>query len=229
VYQLLLCSIKGPKRAILQGIIDHHAWLHKTHSKSDASASGGTDEVDDDDTVTSTQHFVSGDRLRPMEGTVILHVTFAIQQDHELGKELLKIVKQTDKLTPFALALALSLMRTHRYEDLLLDTLKVSIVFVVVWFFLHSLPNVCEPQTRVVLAFRQQEQFDSSVWLSSYFNVASQIERTFLVCCCGLFFVLAVPQKYECAGCRALQLLWMGPCCTRVDGSGIDTARQLFA
>lgn len=121
VYQLLLCSIRGPKRAILQGLLDHHAWLEAQHG---GGGAGGV-SMADDDTVASTQQNVTGDRLRPVEGTVILHVTFAIQQDQELGKELLRLLKQAPALSSFAVALVLSVARTHRYEDAILDMLKV--------------------------------------------------------------------------------------------------------
>ena len=37
-----------------------------------------------------------GDQLRHVEGTIILHITFAIKQDQELGRELLKYLKVFD-------------------------------------------------------------------------------------------------------------------------------------
>lgn len=36
---------------------------------------------------------VSKDQLRHMEGTVILHITFAAKQDQDLGKEFIKYLK----------------------------------------------------------------------------------------------------------------------------------------
>lgn len=36
---------------------------------------------------------VSKDQLRHMEGTVILHITFAVKQDQDLGKEFIKYLK----------------------------------------------------------------------------------------------------------------------------------------
>ena len=33
------------------------------------------------------------DQLRHMEGTIILHMTFAVKQDQDLGKEFLKYMK----------------------------------------------------------------------------------------------------------------------------------------
>ena len=44
---------------------------------------------------------MSKDQLRHMEGTVILHITFAVKQDQDLGKEFVKYLKvlQGSKLT----------------------------------------------------------------------------------------------------------------------------------
>ena len=36
---------------------------------------------------------LSKDQLRHMEGTVILHITFAVKQDQDLGKEFIKYLK----------------------------------------------------------------------------------------------------------------------------------------
>ena len=36
---------------------------------------------------------MSKDQLRHMEGTVILHITFAVKQDQDLGKEFIKYLK----------------------------------------------------------------------------------------------------------------------------------------
>jgi Fanconi anemia group I protein len=86
-----------------------------------------------------------------MEGTIILHITFAIKQDQNLGKELIKYLKvikgsvnsliysqnhgntscdhiiqfvfQASQsspgkiLTPFIVALALSVGQIHRFEE----------------------------------------------------------------------------------------------------------------
>ncbi len=63
------------------------------------------------------QEKVPAERLRSMEGTVILNLTFAIQQDQELGKLLVKHLKTNSGLTSFRLALALSLARVHRFQE----------------------------------------------------------------------------------------------------------------
>jgi hypothetical protein len=38
---------------------------------------------------------VSGDQLHHTEGTVILHITFAVKQDQQLGREFIKYYKVT--------------------------------------------------------------------------------------------------------------------------------------
>ena len=40
-----------------------------------------------------SEYTTSTDQLRHVEGTVILHVTFAMKQDQELGRELIKFLK----------------------------------------------------------------------------------------------------------------------------------------
>ena len=49
---------------------------------------------------------MSKDQLRHMEGTVILHITFAVKQDQDLGKEFIKYLK------------VLSSLETELYEGL---------------------------------------------------------------------------------------------------------------
>lgn len=36
---------------------------------------------------------MSKDQLRHMEGTVVLHISFAVKQDQDLGKEFIKYLK----------------------------------------------------------------------------------------------------------------------------------------
>ena len=54
-----------------------------------------------------------------MEGTVMLHMSFAIKQDQELGKELIRYVKndKSHALETFPVACLLSAARIHRLED----------------------------------------------------------------------------------------------------------------
>uniref|UniRef100_A0A3Q2CH73 FA complementation group I n=1 Tax=Cyprinodon variegatus TaxID=28743 RepID=A0A3Q2CH73_CYPVA len=74
------------------------------------------------------------DQLRHVEGTVILHIVFAIRMDHELGREFLKSFKfvflQTSygNLCPFSVALLLSFARIQRYEEQVFDLLKGAVI-----------------------------------------------------------------------------------------------------
>jgi len=67
---------------------------------------------------------VTADVLRPVEGTVILHVNFAVKQDLELGKELLKLAKLRMHLSTFLIAILLSVSRIQRFEEPIMDLLR---------------------------------------------------------------------------------------------------------
>uniref|UniRef100_A0A4W3I963 FA complementation group I n=1 Tax=Callorhinchus milii TaxID=7868 RepID=A0A4W3I963_CALMI len=77
---------------------------------------------------------VPQEQLRHVEGTVILHIVFAIKLDHDLGRELIKCLKagqQGDSsrlLCSFNMALILSVTRIHRFEDQVFDLLKATII-----------------------------------------------------------------------------------------------------
>ncbi|XP_021502715.1 Fanconi anemia group I protein isoform X1 [Meriones unguiculatus] len=122
VYQLLVLSSKGSRRSVLDGIIAFFRELDKQQSKEQSS-----DELSE--LVTAT-----ADELHHVEGTVILHIVFAIKLDCELGRELLKHLKagqQGDSskcFCPFSIALLLSLTRIQRFEEQVFDLLKTSVV-----------------------------------------------------------------------------------------------------
>lgn len=83
------------------------------------------------------------EQLRPVQGTIIHHMTAAAKQDQELGREIIKYLKQDIELTPFATALALALSRIHRFEDSLFTLLK----------------------TKVTRYYRDQDRRSNSSWL----------------------------------------------------------------
>ncbi|KXJ09897.1 Fanconi anemia group I protein-like [Exaiptasia diaphana] len=121
VYQLLLLSTKGHKGLVLQGVMSFFNDQDETCRKQE--------NEDTDDSV----HSISKEQLRHMEGTIILHITFAIKQDQNLGKELIKYLKASQSspgkiLTPFTVALALSVGQIHRFEEMIFDILKSSIL-----------------------------------------------------------------------------------------------------
>uniref|UniRef100_A0A8D0JEI0 FA complementation group I n=2 Tax=Sus scrofa TaxID=9823 RepID=A0A8D0JEI0_PIG len=86
VYQLLVLTSKGCRKRVLDGIIAFFSKLDKQHSEEESG-----DELLDLVTVPSGE-------LRHVEGTVILHIVFAIKLDCELGRELLKHLKVFDLL-----------------------------------------------------------------------------------------------------------------------------------
>nr|KAF6287127.1 FA complementation group I [Pipistrellus kuhlii] len=81
VYQLLILSSKGSRGKVLEGIVAFFNELDRQHR---AEQSG--DELLDLITVPSGE-------LRHVEGTVVLHVVFAMTLDCELGRALLKHLK----------------------------------------------------------------------------------------------------------------------------------------
>ncbi|KAI8331312.1 FANCI solenoid 4-domain-containing protein [Chlamydoabsidia padenii] len=130
IYQLLLLSRKGNKRTILSGICDYFDWLHASKAESDTSR---------------------------MEGTVMLHISFAIKQDQELGTELVKYIK-SDKmllLEKFKMACLLSAARIHRLEEMIFDLLKQTIISV----------------------YKDSDKLESCTWISEYSKIDSKSVR----------------------------------------------------
>lgn len=120
VYQLLLLSTKGHKQVVLEGVTSFFNKLDETCHREDKDAS-------------SEVQTVSKDQLRHMEGTVILHITFAVKQDQELGKEFIKYLKAHQStpssiLTPFNIALALSIAQIHRFEETIFEYMKSAVL-----------------------------------------------------------------------------------------------------
>uniref|UniRef100_A0AAY4B2Z3 FA complementation group I n=1 Tax=Denticeps clupeoides TaxID=299321 RepID=A0AAY4B2Z3_9TELE len=115
VYQLLLLAAKGCKKIVLDGIIMYFKEQDDRHE----------DEQKNGENMDVEVQSVPQDQLRHVEGTVILHVVFAVQLDHELGRELLKTLKVI--LCPFGVALLLSVARIQRYEEQVFDFLKGAI------------------------------------------------------------------------------------------------------
>uniref|UniRef100_A0A8C4M6E2 FA complementation group I n=1 Tax=Equus asinus asinus TaxID=83772 RepID=A0A8C4M6E2_EQUAS len=122
VYQLLVLSSKGSRKKVLEGIITFFSELDKQHNEEQSG-----DELLDLVTVPSGE-------LRHVEGTIILHIVFAIKLDCELGRELLKHLKAgqqgdlSNNICPFSIALLLSVTRIQRFEEQVFDLLKTLIV-----------------------------------------------------------------------------------------------------
>uniref|UniRef100_A0A671YDN1 FA complementation group I n=1 Tax=Sparus aurata TaxID=8175 RepID=A0A671YDN1_SPAAU len=113
VYQLLLLSAKV-RVSVLDGIISYFKEQ---------------DVRQEEESLELEVQSIPQDQLRHVEGTVILHIVFAIRLDHELGREFLKSFKTSyGDLCPFSVALMLSVARIQRYEEQVFDLLKGAII-----------------------------------------------------------------------------------------------------
>ncbi|KAG2232755.1 hypothetical protein INT48_001109 [Thamnidium elegans] len=83
-----------------------------------------------------------------MEGTVMLHISFAIKQDKDLGNELVKLIKndKSSQLQVFNIACLLSVARIHRLQDTIFDLFKTSIVSI----------------------YKDKEKSDRALWIAEY-------------------------------------------------------------
>ncbi|CAG8457392.1 18818_t:CDS:10 [Dentiscutata erythropus] len=134
---ILMTNDQGHKRLILRGISEHFNSLDE--------------EVTEDEEPNSDERVVSSNslsfaQLSHMEGTVIIHICFAITQDQELGNEFMKYVKmsKTTLFTPFNISCLLSIARILRFKDQTLDFLKSSIMS----------------------AFKDREKLEKAKWIS---------------------------------------------------------------
>ncbi|KAK3095680.1 hypothetical protein FSP39_017526 [Pinctada imbricata] len=125
VYQLLLLATKGHKKLVLEGITEFFVEQDKAYqNKSTTECS--EDLLEGENSSVET--------LKQTEGTVILHISFAVKQDQELGREFIKFLKANQAgsasktMVPFVLALSLSLSRIHRFEEQIFDLLKATVL-----------------------------------------------------------------------------------------------------
>ncbi|XP_053575332.1 Fanconi anemia group I protein [Bombina bombina] len=124
VYQLLLLSAKGSKKSILDGIINYFNNLDQRQ----------TGEQENSESLDLEDASIPQDQLRHVEGTIILHIVFAIKLDQDLGRELMKYLKSGQQgdtsriLCSFSVALLLSVSRIHRFEEQVFDFLKTTIL-----------------------------------------------------------------------------------------------------
>ncbi|XP_064602070.1 Fanconi anemia group I protein-like [Liolophura sinensis] len=124
VYQLLLLANKGHKSLVLEGVTGFFVDQDK--------AIQSQDQANSEDDLMETNF--SPDTLRHTEGTIIIHIMYAIKQDQDLGREFVKYLKScqqscpTKVLAPFILALALSVATIHIFEDQVFDFLKATIL-----------------------------------------------------------------------------------------------------
>ncbi|CAO3609229.1 unnamed protein product [Cunninghamella blakesleeana] len=141
VYQLLLLSRKGNKRDIIKGICNYFDWLQQEEKNNDKFR----DEIG----------------KNRMEGTVMLHISFSIKQDQDLGTELLKYMKN-EKLfltENFHMACLLSVARIHRLEEPIFDLFK----------------------TTITTVYKDSDKLKKSSWISRYSNInANLIHQRFM-------------------------------------------------
>ena len=68
------------------------------------------------------------EELVHVEGTVIQYFSFAVKQDPTLGLDILKLLKNRQfQLSPFEVALLLSLYKVQRYESKVFEVLKKAV------------------------------------------------------------------------------------------------------
>ncbi|XP_017975888.1 PREDICTED: Fanconi anemia group I protein homolog isoform X1 [Theobroma cacao] len=103
VYQLLVLASKGfNKREVIEGIV----WFFGSQLGSK---------------MTST--------VRQVEGTVLLHVNFAVKQDPSLGKEVMGLVKTDLRVfNHFTVAVLLSVSRVRRFSESSITILKTALL-----------------------------------------------------------------------------------------------------
>ncbi|KAM9754129.1 Fanconi anemia group I protein isoform 1-T1 [Menidia menidia] len=119
VYQLLLLSAKGCKKQVLDGVI---GYFKEQDIRQEEEQKHG-------ESLDLEVQSIPQDQLRHVEGTVILHIVFAIRLDHELGREFLKSIKMSyGDLCPFSVALLLSVTRIQRYEEQVYELLKGAVI-----------------------------------------------------------------------------------------------------
>eukprot|EP00039_Didymoeca_costata_P010870 m.147744 g.147744 ORF g.147744 m.147744 type:complete len:1343 (+) comp14990_c0_seq12:181-4209(+) len=147
VYQLLLLSNKGQRALIIGSMLDYLGSLEPEDAGDDELV---TDHCSQLTTTRASQQVVrpnlTQSSLRPVQGTCILHITFAAKQDQHLGREIIKYMKATNRLTTFSVALCLSLARIHRFETAVFDLLK----------------------GLAMSSFKEEKMAESSVWIRDH-------------------------------------------------------------
>ncbi|KAJ1978833.1 hypothetical protein H4R34_003056 [Dimargaris verticillata] len=117
VYQILLLSKAGRKRDILAHVIDYFDDL-LTRASTSSSTEPGLIQA------------IPKDRLHRTENVVLLHLSFAVKQDQELGTELVRLakVRATPTLSPFLVSALLTMAKIHRFESAVVDMLRVKLI-----------------------------------------------------------------------------------------------------
>ncbi|KAL3626536.1 hypothetical protein CASFOL_030085 [Castilleja foliolosa] len=101
VYQLLVLATKGfGKREVIEGIVLYFGCSDK-----------------------------GGSIMKQVEGTVLLHVNFAVKQDPSLGQEVLGLVRlDSSAFNHFTVVVLLSIARIRRFEESAIGVLKMALL-----------------------------------------------------------------------------------------------------
>lgn len=101
VYQLLVLATKGfGKREVIEGIVLYFGGANK-----------------------------AGSVMKQVEGTVLLHVNFAVKQDPSLGLEVLGLVRLDSRtFNHFTVTVLLSVARIRRFSDSAIGILKTALL-----------------------------------------------------------------------------------------------------
>ncbi|GAM26193.1 hypothetical protein SAMD00019534_093680 [Acytostelium subglobosum LB1] len=102
VYQLLLLASQGQRGLILKTICQHFEQTEQ--------------ELHDSDQF---------EQLLNIEATIVVQISFSIKQDMDLGKE---YIKMDQTLSPFNIALMLTISKIPRFKQLVLSSLKALVV-----------------------------------------------------------------------------------------------------
>ncbi|KAF9987587.1 hypothetical protein BGZ75_000366 [Mortierella antarctica] len=143
IYNLLLLSSKGHQRLVLRGTSVFFDRLNAGGSLAESLRSENT---------RGAAH-LGFSELSAIESTVILHFSFAVKQDQELGTALLKHMKsgKAAYLSSFSLACLMTMARIHRFEDSVMDYLKSSILSV----------------------FKDQERMQREPWVTEFEGIST--------------------------------------------------------
>ncbi|KAL5983704.1 hypothetical protein ACLOJK_017795 [Asimina triloba] len=184
VYQLLVLGSKGGfgKRAVVEGIVRFFG----------AAAVGGS---------RSTAPVI----IRQVEGTVLLHVNFAVKQDPSLGQEVLGILRfDMGAFNHFAVAVLLSVARVRRFAESAMGVLKTAVVTSHRWFRFardckwlpDSLKKEClETATRVEKAVIRAVTAPLLYEDLALLNFMAVTDIAKLVSCCFLFMVFQINES----------------------------------
>jgi Fanconi anemia group I protein len=123
VYQLLLLASKQCKRIILSGILSFFS-ICSSSSNNPAFAR----ELSPGKMKIINKNF-SAESFRQIEGTIMLHISFAVKQNPYLGQEILSLVRgHSLPLVSFVISVVLSIARVQRFEEIALNLLKTAVV-----------------------------------------------------------------------------------------------------